>query len=265
MSLDIANKQSSYFAEQACVRLLNINASVLSKWPTANDGSGAIIKWIPVTTNEYTEESITEAFNDWCALRNEAHAIVQEAIQQASVRSRNRVILESVLPDDTRRGPVTSKISVIDQTRGQSWAIVAIIGDAKHYKAKDAILNALAQEYVEHIQTVAPSDSEDISIAQYMHLDEPVPFKGITEALKKIEALGECVPLISFFGASEDAADLVEKSKKLTAVPELKHADIAVVKMYEWLKLETKANCSRSARDPKAQEFFETMRQTKSD
>jgi hypothetical protein len=168
-----------------------------------------------------------------------------------------------------------------DEKRGQSWAIIAIVGDPDHEKNRDLLISKLADEYVNYMETCSlnacenasdfPTDSFDkdnIIVSTYFGRDDLESLDAFfayskRDDIKTIKMLPN-EPMVAFYGFSEDADALVERSGKLAALDSLKHADIAVVSMYSWLYLESWKRSKfikRTSRDPKSEQFFKTMRE----
>jgi hypothetical protein len=164
-----------------------------------------------------------------------------------------------------------------EEVRGQSWTIIAIIGDAKYEKSKETILDDLGLSYfslcINRLNDrkeyfFSTSDPSDPDVQDYINSKvdfedeflQPELNKLILEAKEKLNNLTK-EPLVAFFAASEDVNELLKKSDELSKLESLKHADIAVVRMYSWLRLSSCCSAkSRSARDPRAQDFFTKMR-----
>jgi ubiquinone biosynthesis protein Coq4 len=72
-------------------------------------------------------------------------------------------------------------------------------------------------------------------------------------------------PQIAIFGFGDDPEILKEKAKTLSELPELKHASIAVVRMYSWLNLNfvESHKIEHTSRLPIADSFFKAMRLAK--
>lgn len=120
-----------------------------------------------------------------------------------------------------------------------SWALVAIVGDAAYAAKKQEILEALGQKYFASIAKDGQSteDSERAFMAsddKDAMLDALYP--DVLAAHGALQSLSE-EPLVAFLATSDDAELLHEKATELEVVPELKHADMAVVKTQAWLKL----------------------------
>lgn len=196
---------------------------------------------------------------------NDCETIKKEAIEATEPAKPEEHAEPAIERVSITKIPKVKEVSTSHELRGQSWALIAILGDAHYEQEKQRLLNDLGTFY----------------LSSFKHNDDDVQSLHYTEALKQAEALQQQEafdlkvaeththikalreePLVAFFAASESAEDLVKQADDLSKRPELLHADLAVVRMYSWLTLKTIKNpkIHHKARDPKAEEFFERLR-----
>lgn len=168
---------------------------------------------------------------------------------------------------------IVPKWSRADEIVGQTWALMAIIGDAAYEKAKAEHLETLGRKYFDFLKTYT-EQTEDIDAERIWHermsneseeCDTVLKLFMTMEVApvhKALEALVE-EPMVAFFSASEDPEALNKQAETLAKSAALKHADVAVVRMYAWLALRAakshriKHVCRGSKQ---ASDFFEAMR-----
>lgn len=176
-----------------------------------------------------------------------------------------------VVPDYSRENEI----------RGQEWALIAIIGDTEYETAKEKILDSLGYKYFDLL--VAQNQPSKFDSAEAcndcdvskVEVQDSISGNEMTAETEKhfidtvarqakldIEALVK-EPLIAFFGVSEEPSQLLKLSAELSKDPNLLNADIAVVRMYSWLALNSSSKAiDHTARDPRAETFFKAMRET---
>lgn len=162
-----------------------------------------------------------------------------------------------------------------EELRGQNWALIAIIGDAKAETQKEDIINKLGLCYMNYLNVCLELKldyevpiNQDTLLYSLFQLDaekqQKIKDDFNCEVIKAYNDLDAIVyePLVAFFGCAEKPEDLEQKSDVLSKLDSLKNADIAIVRMYSWLNL-SKVNTVKAkhvARDPRANEFFSNMR-----
>ena len=243
--------------------------------------------------NENDNVDTVQKFSNWQKHRETISNALNEAMATRTIRNRRVVLVERVLAlensvsasaaaedniQKTENLKIVPNISRNDERRGQSWAIIAIVGDPDYEKNRDVLISKLADEYVNYMETCTASnasdfptdsfDKDNIIVSSYFGRDDLESLDSFfayskRDDIKAIKMLPN-EPMVAFYGFSEDADALVERSGKLAALDSLKHADIAVVSMYSWLYLESWKRSKfikRTSRDPKSEQFFKTMRE----
>lgn len=239
-------------------------------------------------------ESIAERVSSWNSLRESIDAEVSKAAQDKIMRSVQQVRAEALLAmlrdleqcdsitdaHAADAGPSDGKATVEDpktkfvpklsrdmETVGQTWALIAIMGDAEYTKKKSDILDAIGSSYFEFLKESTGLDDENEAEAKWT-LDTNNSLDIFLRNLVKPLSLAltdlKEEPLVSFFDSSDDADALNKKAEILSKAHELRHADIAIVRMYTWLNLRT-AQSHRIAHKTRgdntsAAEFFAAMR-----
>jgi len=236
----------------------------------------------PIWTNVGSQNvDVNEKFEKWNAYREQISSDLHVAMTSKQLRNRRIVIFERILAIfetiynktlDAKN--VVKPISRQDELRGQSWAIIAFVGDADRDISRTLLIESMANEYFNFMCTKVSSDSaahdvsDDYVVSAYflkednVHLDNLFISENYNDMSSILSLKNE--PMIALYGFSDDAEGLVEKSTKLAELPSLKHADIAVVAMYSWLFLESwkkSKSIKRTSRDPKADAFFKKMRE----
>jgi len=228
--------------------------------------------------NNYREKLSKDVFEaSQSKIRRPYHQLFAERLleKNVTVETTNETT-NAESKDDSEKAKVPELVRD-NEVRGQTWAVIAIVGDAEYEIRREAILDALGLNYFKECIGVLKaksqynflsSDPSDPNVQDYINTkidfdDQCIKTEVnllILKAKKDLQALKK-EPLVSFFAASEDASELLKKSEDLAKLECLKHADIAVVRMYSWLSLSSSSSAkSRSARDPRAQDFFTKMR-----
>lgn len=228
--------------------------------------------------NNYREKLSKDVFEaSQSKIRRPYHQLFAERLleKNVTVETTNETT-NAESRDDSEKAKVPELVRE-NEVRGQTWAVIAIVGDAEYEIKREAILDALGLNYFKECIKVLETNNDynfsstnvsDPNVQDY--INTKIDFEDkiiqaqvdslILDAKKALDALRK-EPLVSFFAASEDASELLKKSEDLAKLECLKHADIAVVRMYSWLSLSSSTSArSRSARDPRAQDFFTKMR-----
>ncbi len=276
----------------------------VSRGPKSADGTGSEIHWKPISNEclsaldeasatvqmQLEYESINDRVAKWNKLRDSIDAEVTKAAQDKVMRSVNQVRAEALLamlrglPEVPKvpaavaeTGPVAHikfddakfvpKLSRDMETVGQTWALIAILGDSAYSTKKSEILDAIGSAYFEFLKESTGLDDENEAEARW-HSETTNSLEPFLQKLVRPMADALCdlteEPLVAFFDSSDDAEALNKKAEQLSKAPELKHADIAIVRMYTWLNLrmaqshriEHKTRGSNAS----AAEFFAAMR-----
>jgi len=214
---------------------------------------------------------------EWTLMRqneiNDATAAVHSNIKR-SVKSLRAVSLLDSLKMPKVPRPDYKKVPEItrdEEIRGQSWAIVAIVGDPVYEIEKRKILDDLGSNFFDMIRSLSPGQTDQHDEDSLQHTFENLSDKesilnAFNEKYTVIAAskLQDLVqePQIAIFGFGEDPEALKEKAKSLTECPGLMHASIAVVRMYSWLNLNyvDSHKIEHTSRLPIADSFFKAMR-----
>ena len=221
---------------------------------------------------------------NWNAYRNEKYNSVMQAKHER--RGVQQIYAENLLASNAKaigqtNGQTTGQTIEVkrdEEIRGQNWALIAIMGDSTYEIAKESYMNELGLDFFCYlneclelkIDCFTQPSNQDIILQAFNSLDAEVQetlktnfeFK-IMECQNKIQSLIN-EPLVAFFGVAERPEDLEKQSDELSKLDSLKNSDIAIVRMYSWLNL-SKANsvkAKHTSRDPRANEFFNTMRST---
>ena len=217
---------------------------------------------------------------EWTVMREseiaDAAAAVHSNIKR-SVKSLRAVALLDSLNVPKAPRPEYKKVPEItrdEEVRGQSWAIVAIVGDPVYEIQKRKILDELGSHFFDLIRDMAPGQTDQHDEDSLQYLFENLHDKdSITTLCNEMytktaaEALQNLIqePQIAIFGFGEDPEALKDKAKVLSECPGLVHASIAVVRMYSWLNLNyvDSHKIEHTSRLPIADSFFKAMRQAK--
>lgn len=296
-----ANTQSAIRASGPCVRILGLNLSrpEATELSTGHDietrvwhmSSEDSIFWRPITntnlstTNDFEEslkneyDSVPKRLSDWNAYRSAVTQEVLDAAKNHVMRPVLQVRAMFLLAEQERSSgnleasEVTKvpQVSRASELRGQSWALIGIVGDASYETSRADILDRLGLQYFEYLKTIGPADASNDDLEAHFMLSGPQGHEDMLEALKhdilktrnSLQEISK-EPMVAFFDVSEDPEALQAKSQSLVAkVPSLLHADLAVVRMYSWIKLDYKAKTAKAhtSRDPKANDFYKSMAQ----
>lgn len=285
MYLNVANVHCDILSSEPAIRLLgsettDTNSKDIQLSSTDN------IYWISIS-NDTSE--VGQKIDKWNSHREGICEELYSAMNGQYNRNRRIVLFERIMskyesekivvkPEANNANQLDQKyvpkIERNQELRGQSWAIIGIIGDASYEKSKSFIMERLANMYIEHMCTTLEildvptnlSPEEDSLIVAYFENDnidthDKLFLKSIESDLVDISFLHN-EPLVSVWAISDDPDSLNEKSKKISEVASMKHADVAVVSMYSWLFLESwkKFKVRRTSKDPRAQNFFKIMR-----
>jgi hypothetical protein len=220
------------------------------------------------------------SIDDWTAMRQTEIADAAAAVH--SIVKRSVKSLRAVALIDSLNGPkaprpnfkVVADIKRDEEVRGQSWAIVAIVGDPVYEIKKRKILDELGSRFFDMIRDLAPgqTDQHDEDSLQYIfenlsNKDQLTQTFNDTYTSLAAAELQDLIqePQIAIFGFGDDPDALKEKARAFSAVPGLMHASIAVVRMYSWLNLNyvDSHKIEHTSRLPMADSFFKAMRQAK--
>ena len=221
--------------------------------------------------------------DSWNTYRSEKSVEVFESARLKERRPYHQLFAENLLQRVKNGGSsdLASKVKDVpecprdNEIRGQEWALIAIIGDTEYEKARENLLNDLGYKYIDFIASqnrAEPLNAEDVSKVEVQDSILNSPDPAIEEdafvntvarqAKLNIDALVK-EPMIAFFGVSDEPQQLLKMSSELSKQADLLHADIAVVRMYSWLVLNSSSKASEhTSRDPRADTFFKAMRQT---
>jgi hypothetical protein len=223
--------------------------------------------------------STSKRFTDWIDWRESVSREVSEAARERKMRALYEIRAVKLLedykssavpppaqipcePSTMAPAKMAPAIQRDDEIRGQTWAIIGICGDAVYERQRHAVLEGLGREYVEKLREATKLESSDLDCLEAqgvtVDLEFVAPYKASIEALSP-------EPLVAFFEASDDPEALTKRADIIASSPEMRHADVAVVRLYEWIRLDrTPQRVSRSNRDARAQEFFQAVRSASS-
>ena len=163
---------------------------------------------------------------------------------------------------------VVPEVGLNQEIRGQSYALIALMGDPEAYKAREALLTNLGTTYLEAIQAFTGlDDPKDAEETFYMwspdKRDEALStLRPAVDDTRRRLGLIISRPIVAFFDVSEDPEALQAKAAELAKWPELLHADVAVVRLYSWIALDKTYGSKHVTRGPLGQEFFEALRKS---
>lgn len=325
---NIANRCSAIRAKVPSLRILGVNVSFDEANRIANENlnetriwqisSASVQNWRVISNTDLGLDydnvksvldaeyaSIPTRYEEWVAWRNQQISSTLEAARSQIKRSASQVratallstarsdtsILTHVL-NSVRQGPKNEvpTLSRSQELRGQSWAILGIVGDASYEIKKSEILNDIGRRYFQEMHSAIcaaepaklelgsakleppnakPSDdklerecppemdpflveNEDTIEYWFFKLNLSLPQSFLTWIeYKKAELENLSIePMIAIFDASEDPESLVKKSEILAQNIALKHVSLAVVRMYSWLKTDALEN-SNISRSPR--------------
>jgi hypothetical protein len=236
-----------------------------------------------ILAEEYA--SIPLRLLEWDQYRNSEIYDTLSAAQSGKKRSSCEVRAASLLESLTEirsspiaspsspssKAPTAPQVKRDQEIRGQSWAIIAVVGDSKYETSKHLLLQKLGRAYFSamnaslinsQLDPTNPEHEDEIQstfIAQFG--PEEIPNLDILSVHHELASLVE-EPMFAIFEASDDPDALVKKAEVLSKLPQLKNASIAVVRMYSWLRLRMieHPKIAHASRDPAASTFFQAMR-----
>ena len=145
-----------------------------------------------------------------------AYAAAQSA--QLAQRSVDGGAVGAPVPAPLKMPPRATALPRDAELRGQLWALVAILGDATAETSKRDIRRTLGASLP--IDGTL-SDADRVKAA---------------EAQAALDLIVE-EPLVAFLETSDDPEALEKKAADAAEAHEFKHADLVVVRLYEWIKL----------------------------
>lgn len=261
--IEFANKAGTkVWASKPHVRITKINdipgGLQLSSKEEAHWSSGNIDEWTSMRENEISIAMNAMHFGVKRSVKSLRAASLLHSIADVPVQKPN---YEKV-PDITRD----------EEIRGQSWAIIGLVGDAKYEIERRKILDELGSQFFEMIRssTVGSTDyDEDALQLIFEHLQERESLladfnEAYTKSAKQELDYLIQEPQIAVFAFGEDPDKLKEKAKDLSEEAKYKHVNIAVVRMYSWLNLTfvDNNNIEHTSRLSIADPFFKAMRQS---
>jgi hypothetical protein len=243
-------------------------------WPASSFGQlhdSLQIHWRPITNvhlssmnDEYAFNTLEEEYKSiddrkaaWTQFRQ---SVVREVLQAAEdhvlrpVNSIRGVSLLDTLPEDTTPKQESEKASteiivdrVSNEVPDQQYMILALHGDAKYETEKQTLLDSLGKAFLTEARsflklddtTLDPDVEEAIAALDATQQEQFWTSFGpiIREAKSKLDSL-VYEPMVAFFDVSYDYDVLKGKITTYAEHPDLKHIDLAVVKMYSWLRLD---------------------------
>jgi hypothetical protein len=187
----------------------------------------------------------------------------EKLLYEAKMALKDQALAIKDAANEQPSGQLVPSMPRSSEIRGQQWALIGLYGDAAYEAKKKQLLEGLGRAYFDALRLAVPeatSDAEAEALADGTVVSDALGLQ-VAECAAALDALVE-EPCISFFDAAEQPEALVKKSKSLSELPELRHVDLAVVRMYSWLSLRfLKSNAiERTSRDPKSEEFYKLLR-----
>lgn len=284
--MQIANRDTIPYASRPYIRILGLataaHASVGPAGPPLP--TDAPVRLVDRSTKDrvaWTSVSASlehQSPEPWTSWRRAVSHEVLEAAQSRTMRSVAKARASGLLsmwplamdaPEGPCAGPaprIVSEVSRDGELRGQTWAAIAIIGDPEAAQARDEILETLGRQYFEALKSFTGQETDETA-EEHFFLWTPDKRDTFMETLQGPTrdahlALRTIIvrPCVAVFDVSEDPDDLARRIADLASVPELLHADIAVVRLYSWLAVDRTYGSKHVARNPAAQELFDAMR-----
>jgi len=157
------------------------------------------------------------------------------------------------------------------EIRDQDYMILCIMGDARYEREKELVLKELGTKYFSLCRDIVPEGtnltndrveaavyaSEELQAQMRLRLQ---PF--VDHAQHQLDALIQ-EPMVAFFDTNFKEEPLEEKIVKYAEHGDFFHYDLAIVRMYQWLRLDkglSIKNVKHVARNEEARSFFEAMR-----
>jgi hypothetical protein len=244
-------------------------------WPTSeyvNSGLPMHIHWRPITNvnlsrtespqdvleAEYSQ--IPQRASDWTAWRTSIFEEVHRAAEDRTLRPLETARAETMLHEmpktpmaDTH--PATDLVPAWPkdrELRDQVCMIVGLIGDVTYETQKKFLLQELGSCYYDVAKQIAGPDAESVIFSnpemQTKFFDALRPYVNATR--EKLDLLVQ-EPMIAFFDVSFDEGSLMDKLKLYGTHPDMRHVDLAIVRLYSWLRLDlglTQAGIKHDAR-----------------
>lgn len=279
--VNVANRDCVPYASKPYVRILglvdrpDVDPEFVLTRCVERSSKGNIV-WTSISTD--ASRGSPDSWVHWRAeVAAEVHMAAETRVMRPIAMVRATGLLQMFGDSDAGSAPgaaarpesrIVPEISHDKEIRGQAYALIAIMGDAETYKAKEALLTDLGTMYLDAIQAFTGLDSpKDAEEHFYMWspdkreeaLNTLKP--AVTDTRNRLNILVSR-PLVAFFDVSEDPEALQRKAADLAAWPELLHADIAVVRLYSWIALDKTYGSKHVTRSPMGQEFFDAMRKS---
>jgi hypothetical protein len=241
-------------------------------WPVSGPTN---VAWRPLLNKNVSDQTMEELQADyartdelvlkWNQWREKMSEEVYHAAQQRIMRSLDQVKAEGLLASrreaeqradllkparefdaavglmmlkDNKPYVNVENVPRTSEQRGQTWSLIAILGDANTGIRREHLLEELSKAYE------ACEDKDRFDFDAYSRVMDDL-----------VEE-----PIIAFLAFGDQPDVLVEHAEQLSKVPEFKHADLAVVMNYSWIQPSYSGLTKRKKySEPVAQEFFNKM------
>jgi len=234
-------------------------------WPVSeyvNAGLPMNIRWRPITNVNLSRASnaqdvleaeyalIPQRADDWTSWRASIFAEVHRAAEERTLRpletARAETILHEIpknsLCEEPKSFEASEHVPVWPkdrELRDQTCMIVGLVGDTTYEKQKKFLLQELGTNYYMVAKQVAGDLGEEAIFSspelQETFFEALKPYVNATR--EKMNLLVQ-EPMIAFFDVSFDEASLMDKLKMYGAHPDMRHVDLAIVRLYNWLRLD---------------------------
>lgn len=270
-------------------------------WPVSHVGGpheSVQIHWRPITninlsvlSNDEAHEALEHEYasvearkSKWTSFRNSVERDVLQAAENHVLRPVDSIRGTSLMeaPTNVRPAPTEDSLEgpngievvdpVVKPVPDQMYMILGIHGDADFEIQKQQHLESLGRAYkLKASQFLGLTDDSAVERA-FAQLPEDrqhefwTSFEAtIVEHKTQMDALVQ-EPMVAFFDVSYDYTQLKDKVATYAEHPDLRHIDLAVVKMYSWLRLDLGPKFSKQVlkkteghQKELATEFFQAM------
>lgn len=275
--IQVANRDAVPYASKPYIRILGLGTAPSSDYEApvrlVERSTKQRITWTSVSSD--LDHKSADAWNSWrSAISAEVHEAAQSRTMRSVTKARAAGLLQMfplaadapVMPEGGSMAKVISDIGRDAEVRGQTWASIGIIGDPAAAAEKEHIMEGLGTAYFEALKSFTGQPTNEAA-EEHFFLWTQDKRENLFETLMgptqdahlRLRAI-QMKPCVAVFDVSDDPDDLAARAKDLASVPELLHADIAIVRLYTWLALDRTYGSKHTARNPAAQPVFDAMR-----